>query len=178
MLLVVPLVLGGCTSEDGKKPAVLPSLAPPAALPSAVPVPSIPAEASAETAQGASAFARFYFQDVVNGAYASGVTGPVAALSDDECNSCKNIIGDVERLTAAGSKVEGRRFNVQFAETAPPGPDGKFIVDVRYAADRYLEVDSQGSVVRDVAAQVKDAQVLLVRDSGGWLVGGIQTVTT
>ena len=177
-MLALPLVLVGCTSDDGKKPTVLPSLAPPAASPSAVPVPSVPPEASAETAQGAAAFARFYFQDVVNGAYVSGVTNPVAALSDDACNSCKNIIGDVERLAAAGRKVEGRRFNVQFAEAAPPGPDGKFIVDVRYTADRYLEVDTQGSVVRDVAAQVKDAQVLLIRDTGGWLIGGIQTVAT
>lgn len=137
----------------------------------------IPPEATAETQSGASAFARYYFSVVVNQAYKDFDTRAVTALSGPQCNSCKNIVSDIDRLRSEGRKVAGERFVIEFAETAPTASDGSAIVDFRYAADRYLEVDQSGVVVRDVPPRVKqDAQVKLVRSGDGWLVSGIRLV--
>ena len=175
-VLALPLVLGGCTSDDGKKPTVLPSLAPPAASPSVAPVPSVPTEASAETSQGASAFVRHYFE-VVNGAYANSDASAVANLSDSGCNACRNIVEDVTRLRQIDHRVAGDRFKLDFAETRPEDAEKRVIVDFRFSSDAYVEVDASGGVVQNQAAQTAvDGQARLARTDGRWLLFGIRLI--
>ena len=172
--LALTLVLSGCTAKE-KAPTVLPPV--PSSSPSRPP-PSPPPEAAAETAEGATAFARYYFEVVVNRGYETLDPTDVARSSAPSCNSCKNIVSDIERLRSGGLRVSGRRFVIEYAETAPLQANGAAIVDFRFAADSYQEVDSNGVVVRQEDAQSKqDAQVKLVRSGVGWLVSGIRMVT-
>lgn len=170
-LVALSLGVAGCSTEAGPQPL------PP--VPSVSPAPSempIPPEAMAETPQGASAFARYFF-DIVNQAYASGDASTVTALSASECESCKNIAADVRRLGAAKLMVDGSRFKVAFAEAAPAEADGSIIVDFRFSSDPYVERAKDGSAVREEPAQVDvDAQVKLRRRGSAWEVYAIRTL--
>ena len=173
-MLVLAAAVAGCGGDE-EAPRTLPTL--PSASPSAAAVPSPPAEALAETPQGASAFARYYFADLVNAAYKTQDTSAVEALSHADCGSCANVVKDVQRLKAAGTKVAGQRFKISFAEAAPAAPDGTIVVDFRFSSDPYKEVGGDGEVVREEPAQVdQDAQVKLRRQAGSWVVVAIRTV--
>lgn len=168
------LAVAGCSAEA--EPRSLPPV--PSASPSPTPL-AVPPEAMAETAEGAVAFARHYFGSVVNAAYANLDAAEVRRLSQPECNSCANIVADVERLRNSGLFVAGQRFKVVYAEAAPAAGDGTVIVDFRYSSDPYVEQDAQGSAVRQEAAQRDvDAQALLAPAEDGWRVLAIRTLDT
>lgn len=140
-------------------------------------VTSIPDEATHPTPEAASAFARYYFETLVNGAYRTLDPALVAAASTEECGSCGNIVKDVRRLKASSLSVAGPRFTLDYAEAAPPEADGSVIVDFRFSSDPYVERNETDSVVREEPAQVgQDAQVKLVRRSNSWAVMAIRTV--
>ena len=165
--------LAGC-SEEAAAPPPLPTAPTSSPTPVALPVPP---EATPETPQGAAAFARYYFGEVVNAAYDRLDPTPVQSLSAADCNSCANIVKDIERLRDADLRVAGDRFKVAFAEAAPAEADGSIIVDFRFSSDPYVEKDASGKQVREEPAQKdQDAQVKLMRRGGGWIVAGIRTV--
>ena len=171
--LGVAMVLGACSSDGEPRPLPpLPSPSPTqaAALP-------VPPEATPETPQGAAAFARYYFGDLVNQAYEDLDPRPVEAASTSACGSCEAVVSDIERLREAGLRVAGDRFKIVFAEAAPADVDGSIIVDFRFSSDPYVETDGAGKVVREEPAQIdQDAQAKLVRRDGGWVVDAIRTV--
>ncbi|TAL21867.1 MAG: hypothetical protein EPN99_06845 [Frankiales bacterium] len=171
-VLCVLAALVGCS--DDPEPLTLPPITSASPSPLVVPLPS---EAAAETPEGAAAFARYFFGEVVDGAYVDLNAEPVVALSTEQCDSCKNIVDDIERLRDAGLIVAGERFKIAFAEAPPVNADGSVIVDFRFTSDPYVERNAEGEVVRQEDAQVdQDAQVKLVRREGGWAVDAIRTV--
>jgi hypothetical protein len=169
---VRPLASGSLESS----PQVVPSTqASPSSSPSSAQ--AVPQAAQEQSPQGARAFTEYYFAAVVNDAYVTGNTARIDALSDPACGSCANIVADVKRLTDAGSKVSGKRFNLQFIEAAPPDPDGSVVVDFRFSSDKYVEVDAAGSTLRTEPPQVdQDAQAKLIRRGSSWIVVAIRTV--
>ena len=174
-MLALPLVLVGCTSDDGKKPTVLPSLAPPAASPSAVPVPSVPPEASAETAQGASAFVRYYL-DVVNRSFATGEAAPVQALSMSDCAGCRNLIQAISAPTTANERVEGGDYKVLEVASTPASPQVMSSL-VTYSLTEVRVVDAVGTLVRSTPARPPvAANMTLQRTNGSWLVATFRNV--
>ena len=174
-MLALPLVLVGCTSDDGKKPTVLPSLAPPAASPSSVPVPSVPPEASAETAQGAAAFARHYM-DVLNQAYAAADPTLVQSVSSQECGGCQDLIGVVQALRRDGSRSAGGEYDVKSA-LAPAVVAGDVIVDIVYERPPGQIVGADGAVVeRAGSVGPTSAQMRLLWRNGAWVVQGYRVV--
>lgn len=113
----------------------------------------------------------------MNRSYALLDSGPVRSLSAADCNSCKSIIEDIERLRAAGLTVEGDRFRLAFAESPPLADDGSAIVDFRFEADPYVEVDPEGQVVRDLPAKgEQDGQAKLLRQGAAWVMSGLRLV--
>ena len=169
--LALAVVLTGCSSKE-KAPTVLPPV--PSASPSLAPL-SPPPEAAAETSEGASAFARYYFETVVNRGYETLDPIEITTYSDPACNSCKNIVNDIERLKASELRVGGQRFVIEFAVTSQIEPGKPAIVDFRFNADTYREVDASGKVVREFPAQRKqDAQAAMIRSGDGWLVYGLR----
>ena len=78
-LALTAVMDAGC-ADDAPPPTTLPAVTPSASAgPAEVAAPEVPVEAMAETAQGASAFLRFYFEQV-NLAYALGSTSVVMGL--------------------------------------------------------------------------------------------------
>jgi hypothetical protein len=172
VVVLVAAALAGCNAEADPTPL------PP--LPSVSPTPEtlqVPPEATPATAQGAAAFARYFFGTLVNQAYVELDAAAVRAWAGDQCKSCENIAADVERLRAANLRVLGERFKIAYAEAAPPEPDGSIVVDMRFSSDPYIETAADGSQVREEPAQVDvDAQVKLEQRSGRWLVTAIRTL--
>lgn len=171
------LVLTGCGSGD-PKPKVLPPAsvgASPSAGAVAVPVP-LPPAANAETAEGASAFARHYM-DVLTASLQSADPQPVIALSDAGCQGCQNIIGAIRQEAAMGQRVVGAPFRVIFAE-APPVRNGEVILNLRYERLRGELLDvASGRVLQVIEPEPPlDAQMRLRKSSSGWTVLGLRSV--
>lgn len=73
--------------------------------------------------------------------------------------------------------MAGQRFRVGPTAAAPPDTAGQVVVDVRYDADAYREVDGNGAILRDNAAQQQqDLQMALVRSEKAWVVRGLRLV--
>jgi hypothetical protein len=170
--LVLLAALAGCSADAEPKP--LPPL--PSVSPAPV-VPQLPPEATPADAFGARAFTRHFF-DTVNDAYASLDPSRVEALSASQCNSCKSIMSDIERLKADGLQVAGSRFKLDFAEATPPEPDGSIFVDFGFDADAYVEKDASGRTAETYPArQDQEGQARLVRTEGGWRMSALRLVS-
>lgn len=171
-LAVVPLALMGCTSDDKPKPTVLPSASsgPASPAPSIAPVPTVPAEARLATAAGASAFARFYL-DELNAAFETGEATRVRSLSDPGCASCARLIDAIERPRPAGERVEGGDYVVAgVASTLDAPGTASTLVDYGQSAVRVL--DPSGAVIRERAASPPAPATidLKAHSSMGWVV--------
>lgn len=136
----------------------------------------IPPEAIEETPQGATAFARHFFNEV-NRAYLMRDPSLVTVISHPDCNSCQNIVEDIARLREADTEVAGERFKLDYAETAPFVPSEPVLVDFRYSSDMYREVASDGSVELEAPAKAaQEAQARLLRGASGWLMYGLRVL--
>lgn len=168
-LLTSALLLGGiagCTDEA--PPSTLPpvSVAPSPTVAAAVPVPSA---ATAETPQGAAAFARYYMDLLTRGFDASDASA-IRAVSASDCTSCNNYIGAIEEPPTPGERVVGGAFRVEFAEAAPTQTENA-LVDLRYTVAEIRVLNDAGQVLRTTPPEPAiDAQMLLSRRDGGWIV--------
>lgn len=173
-LLASAVVLSGCTSEE-KKPTVLPpapSTSP--SLTAAAPLPlPLPPEADAATGAAASAFAAYYL-DVIARALQTADATQLKSLSDAGCQGCQNFIGAVEGAKETGEVARGGDFNVLFAASPPP-VDGGVVVNFRYERAAATVIDESGAVTAELPPDPPlDAQMRLLRRSGGWTVLGFR----
>lgn len=187
--LVLGLLAAGCSTDETE-----PSTLPPVPLPStsyrdgsstrptaAGPSDSagttkltVPTQTAGVTPAAASAFTKHFF-GVINDAYLQRSAQPVRELSSQECGSCAAVIADISRLSAANSRVAGRRYILSAAEAAPPLPNGRVVVDFRFTADAYVERDPQGRMVQRFPAEdARDGQVMLEPIAGSWRVTAIR----
>jgi hypothetical protein len=128
------------------------------------------------TAQAASAFARHFFAEVNRG-YKTRDVDTIRRLSHPDCNSCQNIMDDIERLRSAGLQVAGERFRLDYAETAPFVAGQPVFVDFRFSSDRYAELAADGSVRLDAPPRTGVlAQARLIRSDARWLMYGLREV--
>jgi hypothetical protein len=163
--------LAGCSAEADPTP--LPPL--PSVSPTPV-VPQLPPEATPETAQGASAFVRYFFQ-VVNSAYRDLDPSMVHALSDPECNSCASIVEDINRLREAGLTVAGDRYRLDFVATPGLQPGEPVIVDLRFDGDAYVEVGRDGARGSSYPPTIdQEGQARLTRSGIEWRLLGLRLV--
>ena len=140
----------------------------PAPDPPAAPV--LPAEGREQTAAGAIAFVRHYFA-VVDYAYATGDTAPLAAASDPACLPCAGIKEMVDATTSAGGSYADRK--TQLVElTVPDGePQGAVEVHVRYESDGAIRLDSGGTAVSRLEGARDDRlRIVLVPVESSWLI--------
>lgn len=175
MLLWVAAAVAAC-SADAEQPRTLPPA--PSASPTAAAALPVPPEATPETAQGAAAFARYFFEQV-NAAYERREPELVRRLSTAECGSCAAVADDVARIRAANHVVEGDRYALTFAEAAPADENGRIIVDFGYNATPYVERDAENAVVKEFPAESgQEGQAMLIRVDGRWAVEAIRLLTS
>ena len=164
------VLLAGCASDPEPEP--LPPVAAPSASPS-LPVVPLPAEATPATAQGAAAFARYYF-DLVNAGLSTADSAAVREVSDDGCGGCRALIGAIEEEPHPGERVQGGLFEVLFAES-PPLVAGGVIVDLQYKVTEVRVLDLRGKVLRRTPATAPTSgQLRLTHNGDGWTVLGFR----
>jgi predicted lipid-binding transport protein (Tim44 family) len=161
------VLLAGCSSER-EQPRTLPpvSAAPSPSASEAAPVPSA---AQAETPEGASAFARFFYAEVQR-AFAAKDPEIVRRLSAPGCKACDRFITSLTNLRDEGGRVTDVLYDIKAAEA--PATDGQTArVTVIYDSPAIQGFDAQGNVVREEPAVTGfEEQLDLVRGAGGWLV--------
>ena len=166
------VVLSGCTAGEGD-PTVLPPAS--SASFSAPAAPSPPPEAAAETAAGASAFARYYL-GLISQAFATANPEVLRAVTAPGCEGCERLIASVEDLRMQERKRVGGEYLVREA-AAPPVVNGDVVVDISYERAAGGVVDASGSVITSSPpVPLTNAQVRLLRRGGGWVVQGYRVV--
>jgi hypothetical protein len=130
----------------------------------------VPAEAKAQTAAGAMAFARHYFA-VVDYAYATGDTAPLAAISETDCLACTGVKDMVDAAYAAGGSFETSATQVN--ELAVPDGEPLGAVEVVAVTSEPMTrfLDSNGEEYRRFdAVSAERARIILVPVNSGWSV--------
>ena len=103
--------------------------------------------------------------------------GSIRKYSDRSCNSCANILNDIDRLALGDLSVDGDRFRLQNSEASPISADGRILVDFRYSSDPYIEVDRAGGRrAVDPGSNDQDAQAVLRRQGAEWRLFGLRLV--
>jgi len=116
------------------------------------------------------AFVRHYFA-VVDYAYATGDTAPLAAISHPHCRPCAGIKQMIDTTLFGGGSYEVGL--TQLSKLSVPGgePAGAVSVLVTYSSPPAKELSSNGDEVRSFAAVVDRAhQVVLEPGPIAWLV--------
>lgn len=112
---------------------------------------TIPDAATKNTDAGAEAFAKYYFESVINGAYSSGNISAMVRYSDPKCIICRATVGDIATAWSRG-KVEGGQTSVSSLK-ASKASDSLTNVNLKYSKTRYVEVDGSGNNVFSTPAQ-------------------------
>ena len=140
----------------------------PAPDPPAAPV--LPAEGREQTAAGAIAFVRHYFA-VVDYAYATGDTAPLAAASDPKCAACAGVKDMVDSTFVTGGYFDSSTTMVGQLNVS----DGEALGAVEVMAvtseplTRFL--DANGDELRRFeAVQDQKSRVIVVPTEDGWAV--------
>ena len=171
--LVLGCALSGCSGSEEAPP--LPPV--PSASASPVAAPSPPAEALAETSEGAEQFARYFF-DNVNLGFRTGSSSAVRDLSAPGCEGCESLIRLIDELHAKEHKRAGGDYELQTV-TAPPVERGDVVLLVTYDRSASRVVDNMGKVFATAApVPLTTAQMRLIRSGGTWHVQGYRTVQT
>ena len=136
--------------------------------PEAAAAPVLPAEAREQTAAGAIAFVRHYFA-VVDYAYATGDTAPLAAISDAECRPCAGIQEMIDSTIRDGGSYDTLTIEVSKL-TVPDGePLGAIEVHMIYSAGEAIKLNSNGKEVHRLAsASDEHVRVILVPFNANW----------
>ncbi|HUR73044.1 MAG TPA: DUF6318 family protein [Sporichthya sp.] len=112
---------------------------------------TIPDAATKLTDAGAEAFAKYYFESVLNGAYSTGNISALVKYSHPLCIVCRATVGDIATAWARG-KVDGGQVTVTGLD-ATKANDNLYNVKFKYSKTRYVEVDSSGKNVFSTPAQ-------------------------
>lgn len=168
---------GSSDTEPAALPPAMPgSAGPPASSPSRPVTPStrpsdptvgVPTAARANTAQGATAFVRYWYEQL-NLAYATLDADALDNLSDPTCQSCRGYIKNIRSIAAARQEARGVEFEVLAAE-APPLDDQIPLVSVLYRVSPYTIVSTDGQIVDESDGDDRlVADVQLKRQDDGW----------
>lgn len=173
----VPLVLGlaalaGCSGSGEAAPTlppVRPTTAAPSVTPAPEPGPTLPPEALANTPTGAEAFARYYI-DVLNEAARTFDPGPLQAISDPRCMTCRAYIQSFEDSAAGAERYEGGHLTVRSVSGATLA-EGTQQVLLDYDAEPLKVFDSNGALTVTNPAETNSTLVIELRRQGdSWVV--------
>ena len=180
-MTLIGTLLSACTS-DVEQPTTLEP--PPAAVstpavatpPSGEPEPSpsaapiLPAEGREQTAAGAIAFVRHYFA-VVDYAYATGDTAPLAVASDPACLACTKVKDTVDStIISGGSYVTDATQITDLRVSDAELMDAEEVL-AHYSTPAAAAIDSNGNTVRRfVPRSDMKASLIVLWQRSGWLV--------
>ncbi len=123
--------LAGCDGGDAPSPAPLEPLTSSASPtePSESPAPTLPAEASQLSREGAKAFTRYLFE-IINHAFVTGDSGALRGVSLKRCQSCEAIADNVDTIYSRGGHVETKGWELQSITRVPTYPQERPVFDL------------------------------------------------
>lgn len=167
-VVALTVALAGCTSE-AKAPSTLPSLnsEPSAASPSVSP--TAPTPVAAPDAEGASAFGR-YFYEQIEASFAKRDPSLVSALSSKDCAICKRYVDSVTALRDNDEHVDD--YDITVLSSAAPATSGDVArVTVVYNDSASTRKDASGRVLdSEPGRQNVASELVLARRDGTWIV--------
>ena len=114
------------------------------------------------------AFARYYFA-VVDYAYASGDTEPLAAISDPDCRSCAGIKQMVNEAVSSSELFESGATTISETSAAEIQPEGWAELSVIYSTPRIRRMNNNGAVTLEFPPVVDQRfLMIIVPASSGW----------
>ena len=137
--------------------------------------PVLPAEAREQTAGGAIAFVRHYFA-VVDYAYATGDTVPLAASSDPACRPCAGVKDMIDSTVLAGGFYVTSATQVTDLRVSDAELTGAAEVLADYSSPDTVAIDSNRNTVRRFAPTTMKASVIVLWQPAGWSTGALADV--
>lgn len=188
VLVLASALLAGCSDSSDTAPGSLPpatgsteaGLSSPAAAPAArepnepsprasLPPVVRPPEADEPTAEGAAAFARYWYAEL-DRAYDLLDSRRIQALSHRQCQVCQRYIEDIDLAAREGEVYRGGGFQVLSA-VAPALQNTSTVVLLRYSSPPLVVSDRDGHVVsRSAHRSSVTSQLLVSRQGEGWRV--------
>ena len=174
------LLAAGCNggADNQPSPTPTPTVSSPTASPSdsGSPSPSasvsIPAEAMAQTPEGAVAFVKFYTEQI-NSAWIQPNAQLLEPLSDATCQSCAALQATAASLVQTQEKYLSPVLQLDSAAPSDGAPSGQQFILAQMQQLASKRVDSAGTVKDEQAAQSATRQFVLIWQEGRWLVFGI-----
>jgi hypothetical protein len=130
----------------------------------------MPKAAAAHTDDGAMAFAKYYFETLMNTAYQTGNVQPLAVASDANCVVCRSTVGDAAFFTVTGTRAQGGTVSVSGLKVIQSGDDLVSIM-LAYSSEKLSEINIDGSTAYSTTAisnSPLEAQVLWNAATKGW----------
>lgn len=133
----------------------------------------IPEAARANTADGAVAFATFFIAQA-NAAYKELDLSAVSGLYSAQCKACNAMAGYVESWKTKGYRYTGNFATPTFitASAFPGDNSGKVLLQSKNPPAKVI--DSTGSTIETIAAEVSTSSIFLTFADGGWTVEEIK----
>lgn len=191
--LAAALVLAGCT-DNGPQPNY--SSAPRTSSVSASPSPSVtgvpttgpnvrPGEVpptpdplvSQNTAEGAQAFAAFYWKQV-NWAYSTNNGAPLTGLYTAGCASCHSFQSSIDDTASKGLELSGGHITVKGLALAQTDEvaGAQYGVDVSLGVEELRTVDASGTTEKTYPATTGTQRLYEAWSDGAWMVLTTATV--
>lgn len=173
------LLAAGCNggADNQPSPTPTPTVSSPTASPSdsGSPSPSasvsIPAEAMAQTPEGAVAFVKFFF-DSVNEAWQQGDPDGLSPLFSGTCGTCANNAQYAVDLKAAGQRTNGP--SVEVSDLVAHSSDGSsMFVDFTLHQLQVSVVDGSEQIVSTSVPSTTPLRAAVRWEEGRWFVGAI-----
>lgn len=179
--VVLVLAAGGCSAGATQEPSPTTSRSvvteqPTATASETVPAPpEMPAEAKEMTAEGAAAFAVYWFE-AVEFAYATGETDQLSELATENCEFCKATIAKIADQYASGGRFEGVDISISSPAASSPDERGS-VVSMLYSESASQAIGPDGVVEDETnAVEGKAIDFYAALTPTGWRVFGIAGV--
>jgi hypothetical protein len=131
----------------------------------------VPAAARANTAAGAEAFARYYF-DRLNAAFVDPAASSVAALATTRCMSCENFSASIKGMAARSERLDRAPYSIAAAVELPDSVPAQrvFSIVIAQAETRTMKADGASTLNK---AERSTAEILVRREGTGWKIDGL-----
>jgi len=168
LALVLTATVAGCSSSDGEKPRVLPTI--PSLTPSST-SPTPLASATADTsAASVVAFIKSYYAEI-NRAIETGDVSTLTSYSVPAC-PCRRLVESIREKTT-GSRIQGGEFTLRTVSSHDVTPTLAG-AEVLYDVAKAEVVKPDGRVIETVkAAPGARDDISIVRYNGRWLVSNV-----